>query len=416
MKKADTTQEEHPWLALKELKLSTEDLYSITGTNMSEAQILEIMNGIGHPHLLQTLAHYKRDDKEYFLFPWAERGSLRKYWENTTPNPTPDYVMWLVEQMAGLSEAVSELHAKKCRHGDLKPDNILCFGGQKKNDATENIMLPPDRLVVGDLGLAKIHEFITALRANVATKTKAGTLMYSPPEYEQGGTAPWSRLFDIWSLGCIYFEFIVWLLHGHDGLRRFSQSVGPNGGEKNTFYTIIEGHGTTEAGLAIHPTVTRWIDDLLSDPRCGTSTALRRVIRLIADEMIVVALPPEGAADGREMAGVYEEMEQSQTPGPPQTGQPPIIRVRAATTIAAQDKERERATARSVHDKLTKLLGEMKAGITPAMARPPPDEPNQQHRTKPAPKSPVDNHGRGTLDVPVRHRIPSALSDLSADR
>jgi serine/threonine protein kinase len=403
-------------LALKELNLSPEDLYRITGTNMTEAQILKIMNGLGHPHLLLTLAHYRRDDKEYFLFPWAERGSLRKYWENTTPNPTPDYVMWLVAQMAGLSDAVSALHSKKCRHGDLKPDNILCFGGQKKNDAAENIVLPPDRLVVGDLGLAKIHEFITAMRENVATKTKAGTLMYSPPEYEQGGTAPWSRLFDIWSLGCIYLEFIVWLLHGNDGLRSFSQSVGPNGGEKNTFYTIIGGYGKIEARLAVHPTVTQWIEKLLSDPRCGTSTALRRVIRLIADEMIVVALPPDGAADGRERAGVDKDMERIQTPGLPKTGQPPIVRIHAATTIEAQDKERVRATARSVSDKLANLLGEMKRGLTQAMTPPPPNEPNQPPPAKPAPGSLAGNRGKGALDVPVRRRIPSALSDPSADK
>ncbi|KAK4233569.1 hypothetical protein C8A03DRAFT_38710 [Achaetomium macrosporum] len=399
MKKTDQG-EEHPWLALKELKPATEAVRKITGTDKSEADILEIMNGLCHPHLLQTIAHYRWNDKEYFLFPWAEGGSLRKYWKETTPNPTPEYVEWLVVQMAGLADAISKLHARNCRHGDLKPDNILCFGRQ--NDATGN--MPPERLVIADLGLARIHDFITALRENIATNTKAGTMMYSPPEYLQGGDAPWSRLFDIWSLGCIYLEFIVWLLRGSNGLLEFSRSVAPKDSERNTFYTIIGGYGTTEQKLAVHPAVTQCIDSILNDSRCGNSTALRRLVRLIADEMVVVALPPDGAADGREKAQAYEEMERRSSSELSQTAGPFTLRLQAATTIEPQDKTRVRATAGVVHSKLTKLLFEMKAGITAAMGNSTsPHETNQQLPTRPTPGTPADHRVRDSLNVPRNH-------------
>ncbi|KAH6843201.1 hypothetical protein B0I37DRAFT_330891 [Chaetomium sp. MPI-CAGE-AT-0009] len=400
--------EEHPWLALKELKHATEEICRTTGTNMSEADILKTMNEVGHRHLLQTIAHYTLNGKEYFLFPWAERGSLRKYWQTTTPNPTPEYVIWLVGQMAGLADAVSKLHGRKCRHGDLKPDNILCFGRQ--GDATENTMMPPDRLVIGDLGLAKIHDFITALRKNVATDTKAGTMMYSPPEYVQGGAAPWSRLFDIWSLGCVYLEFVVWLLRGHHGLQKLSQLVAPNDSERNTFYTIIGGDGATEPQIAVHSTVKQYIDDLLSDQRCGgesTMTGLRRVIRLIADEMIVIALPPEGAASTGEMAQAREEQTgRTQDSGSSQTAQPPEIIVQAATTIGAEDKTKVRATAKRVHEVLAKIHHEMKMGITKAMEDPGPShEPNQQLPTKPALGTPADHRTRSYLSTPSQPNV-----------
>jgi serine/threonine protein kinase len=410
---------EHPRLALKELKLATDEVKKVTGTNMSEAQILETMNRIGHQHLLQTIAHYERGGKDYFLFPWAERGSLREYWKTTAPTPTPEYVMWLVAQMAGLADAVSKLHDRGCRHGDLKPDNILCFGGQ--SDATEDTMVPPDRLVVGDLGLAKIHDFITAMRKNIATDTKAGTMMYSPPEYVQGGTAPWSRLFDIWSLGCIYFEFVVWLLRGQHGQQTLSRSVAPNDSERNTFYTLIGGDGTTERQIAVHGTVKQYIEELLNDPRCSESTGLRRVIRLIADEMIVVALPPEGAADAREMAQDHnDEMERTQESESSRIARPVTIRLQPATTIEPEEKKKVRATAHKVHKILTTILSDMKRGITDAIGNlEPSDDPHppsnklnlpshepDQLAPKPALGTPADHRARSYLNVPVCHRIP----------
>ncbi|KAK3291360.1 uncharacterized protein B0H64DRAFT_331111 [Chaetomium fimeti] len=389
---------EHPRLALKELKLATDEVKRVTGTNMSEAQILETMNRIGHQHLLQTIAHYERGGKDYFLFPWAERGSLREYWKTTAPTPTPEYVMWLVAQMAGLADAVSKLHDRGCRHGDLKPDNILCFGGQ--SDATEDTMVPPDRLVVGDLGLAKIHDFITAMRKNIATDTKAGTMMYSPPEYVQGGTAPWSRLFDIWSLGCIYFEFVVWLLRGQHGQQTLSRSVAPNDSERNTFYTLIGGDGTTERQIAVHGTVKQYIEELLNDPRCTESTGLRRVIRLIADEMIV--------------------MERTQESESSRIARPVTIRLQPATTIEPEEKKKVRATAHKVHKILTTILSDMKRGITDAIGNlEPSDDPHppsnklnlpshepDQLAPKPALGTPADHRARSYLNVPVCHRIP----------
>ncbi len=53
--------------------------------------------------------------------------------------------------------------------------------------------------------------------------------MYEPPEAEVGQNEPRSRRYDVWSMGCIYLEFAIWLLRGENGLQRFRrdlQSVG----------------------------------------------------------------------------------------------------------------------------------------------------------------------------------------------
>jgi serine/threonine protein kinase len=80
----------------------------------------------------------------------------------------------------------------------MKPENILRF-----RDRTRVGILK-----IADMGLAKHHAVATYLRPR--TSTRYGTVRYEPPEVmthklaEEGR----SRLYDIWSMGCITLELI----------------------------------------------------------------------------------------------------------------------------------------------------------------------------------------------------------------
>src|SRR4051794_22480988 len=85
-------------------------------------------------HVIKAIAFYERPKGDCcLLFPWAERGTLREFWEEEAhaptekPTPDPQLVLWLFQQLHGLMEAVKLMHDQGIRHGDLKPDNILCF-------------------------------------------------------------------------------------------------------------------------------------------------------------------------------------------------------------------------------------------------------------------------------------------------
>jgi serine/threonine protein kinase len=52
------------------------------------------------------------------------------------------------------------------------------------------------------------------------TKVVANTPTYRPPECEIEGSIV-SRAFDIWSLGCVFLEFITWYLGGWSYLQTF---------------------------------------------------------------------------------------------------------------------------------------------------------------------------------------------------
>jgi len=294
------SEEGHYLLAHKKLKktLSPDECQDILITN-SEKDILKMMNTINHPHLIHTIAHYSQKEGdneayEHFLFPYATGGNLQRFWEDTAePNRDNmnEYVTWFLKQILGLAEAINKLHDKICRHGDLKPENILCFscGGSDGN-------APHYDLVIADVGLAKIHNDITAAR-NKPTDTEAGTITYSPPEYEHAGQAPWSRLFDVWSLGCIFLEFLVWILHGNGTLERFQKSIAPRSDRPGTFWEISEIEGELSR-VIVHRAVTKQIKDLLKVK--GLHEQLKQVLQLVAKSMIVVAQPEDGAATAEE--------------------------------------------------------------------------------------------------------------------
>ncbi|KAK7706010.1 hypothetical protein SLS63_014068, partial [Diaporthe eres] len=151
----------------------------------------------------------------YFMFQWADGGSLRDFYERS-PRPTLNatFVKQVLWQLVGLSSALNKLHNYKkhdkdngsYRHGDLKPENILRF-----NNGTEVGLLK-----ISDLGLAKHHVFETGIRG--PTVTRHGTPLYEPPEVILEPEIARSRQYDIWSKGCVLLELLVWLMYGYDEL------------------------------------------------------------------------------------------------------------------------------------------------------------------------------------------------------
>jgi len=171
------------------------------------------MKDLHCPHLIQAIAYYERDKRHFFIFPWAEIGNLRNYWNLRTPTTDKSYLEWVFTQLIGLAEAIKLFHLmRNCRHGDMKPENILCFGGDGNGQNVHG------RLVITDFGLAKIHKNATSAR-HEATSTRGVTILYAPPECNS--KQPRSRRYDIWSLGCMYLEFVIWLLWGNEVLENF---------------------------------------------------------------------------------------------------------------------------------------------------------------------------------------------------
>lgn len=213
------------------------------------------------------------------MFPWAAGGNLRDLWEMDPPQQLDtDFLAWAFTQLSGLASAVEKLHspAVNCRHGDLKPENILCF----ENKHCVNSLAQP-WLVISDVGLATYHTEATEFR-DMATRTLSGTAMYEAPEAVIFRNKARSRRYDIWSIGCLYLEFLIWILYGKDQLRRFRKDLeAPD--MTRRFFEIV-GPGTA----VVRRCVQKWADWISRDPRCSQTTAISRFLQLIRSRLLVV--------------------------------------------------------------------------------------------------------------------------------
>lgn len=88
------------------------------------------------------------------------------------------------------------------RHGDIKPANILWFLDDPGGKDGKGV------LKIADFSIA---EFTT--QNAVSRKHVANSRFYHPPE--TGFSDPViSPSYDMWSLGCVYLEFIAWYFGG----------------------------------------------------------------------------------------------------------------------------------------------------------------------------------------------------------
>jgi len=271
----------------------------------AEYQTLDILRGFENKHLIKATAFYKQktgDTEDYcFVFPWAEHGNLRKFWKEKIPSIYDNnYMKWVFDQLEGLASAIHTLHhknAQSCRHGDLKPENVLCFN--KRN--SPNPPNPPNVkdhtscvFVISDVGLARIHDKSTHLRSRSKMAT-GETIAYAAPETEIFPERATSRRYDIWSLGCLYLEFVIWLLYGIEELERFGKEISMR------FYTITDSAASLKVdgmkAAQINPVVKTWIEHIKKDWRCARTdledTAISRLIALVEERLLVVTANPD---------------------------------------------------------------------------------------------------------------------------
>lgn len=291
-------QNSRPYIfAVKEIKAENqEDRQKVAKHWASEVRALAKMNTLNQDHIVRFITAFQRCTKDleehYLMFEWANGGNLRDLWKAIPkPNLEPALLKAAIAQLSGLAEALRAAHfmnntGASYRHGDLKPANILWF-----RDGTAI-----GKLKIGDWGEAKAHNNFTELRPSKTT-AEYGTRRYEAPEVETGlqpsflgqTTKRRTRLYDIWAMGCITLEFIVWLLYGVEVLEKFNQSIRGELTNDSPFYQIKIEHGRKLA--RVHDTVTAWMNHMAKEPACKPGTALGDLLELVSSGLLVVKLP-----------------------------------------------------------------------------------------------------------------------------
>ncbi|KAF7540978.1 hypothetical protein G7054_g965 [Neopestalotiopsis clavispora] len=296
--------------AVKSLDSTDKDTFT------REVEIMKQLSKKNQKHLLPLLASYEQSDRFYLIFPWAE-SDLCEYWEDLNPDPLFNQanVKWVAEQCQGIAYGLSRIHqwdSTQTRlrrpsnfkdimgyHGDIKPANILWF----KDD---NV------LKLSDFGLSDFDTRHTRSRRPRANPCASPT--YRAPEWDspQGSVA--GRSYDIWGLGCVFLEFITWLVGGWKLVDEFSKNrpsvdYGWERISTDCFFTT-ENPGTYGSHHVVKPAVTDWFQKLRGLPHC--SEFVKDFLNLIENDMMVVIdgnkTKVQQRLDVRQVAAVLTEM------------------------------------------------------------------------------------------------------------
>ncbi|KAK3655948.1 hypothetical protein LTR22_009957 [Elasticomyces elasticus] len=309
------------WIAVKEYKHG-EGADVAKRAWEGEAKVCEQMPT--DEYLVPRIAAVAQADRYYLLLPWADGGDLLSFWrEQPTPTFNGSNTMEMLKQFRGLATATHNMHSdgkmsmalksvtttgalstptinepgvsingepsqaagSHWRHGDMKPENILRF--KIKGRWLGNLKM-------ADFGLAKSHSQNTDHRG-FPTEATHGTLQYEAPEVSTSGPAPRSRLYDIWSLGCVLLETVIWFLYGLEQLEQFWDTPIMKG--KGTLYYTTKGSTAEVSEVA-----SSWTRHILAhDLECNAlgGSALRDLLLLVQEKLLVVAI-----ANGHENTAV----------------------------------------------------------------------------------------------------------------
>ncbi|EWZ85482.1 hypothetical protein NW765_007096 [Fusarium oxysporum] len=265
-----------PYVALKEV--NNDEAFEKEKTN------LELIQSLKHEHLIKLIATCQKGSICYFIFPWADGGDLRDFWKaNDTIPRSQELVVWSLRQILGIVSAIKALHGKNTRHGDIKPQNILHF--LKAHD--DAAMDSRGRLILADVGVSKIHREITSMRQD-PTNCQQSTVTYEAPEAQsdQREGKPRGRRYDMWSLGCMFLEFTVWLVFDYSTVRSFRKSRRTRDDPKDAFGSFFV--QTSDNLIQIHSAVIEAIGHLRGHPLCSGDTALVDLIQLIQHHLLQV--------------------------------------------------------------------------------------------------------------------------------
>lgn len=153
------------------------------------AREVKLMQKIKHKHVLPILRIGVKHKPPYFVMPVAESSCGTRLSEYVADENSA------IEAFLQICEGVQAIHAAGAVHRDIKPDNALLLDG---------------RVVVSDLGLAKLTDRDTTILTQ--TRVIVGTDMYLAPEQRlPGGSRDADARTDVYQLGKTLYQMICGL-------------------------------------------------------------------------------------------------------------------------------------------------------------------------------------------------------------
>jgi serine/threonine protein kinase len=261
----------------------------------TEIEALTLLRDFSHPNIINYLGSYQMEDKLGILLPMAEC-DLDAYM-SLSLIPGWGHFEWVLRQLSGIASALDHLHtglksAKNKlgsavsfnRHGDLKPSNILIFHNQP-DAGSEGNYDHCGTWVLSDFGISRIkhNDKLESESGSDTPESSAGDQtipgvgdlgdrQYVAPETEIHQCL--SSASDIWSLGCVMLEVLVWLMYGHKGRQGFLLDLGSDKDGREPFWFV-----TDSDQIKLKPAIFTWMERLEGKTR--KKKAFRPILDLL---------------------------------------------------------------------------------------------------------------------------------------
>lgn len=181
----------------------------------SERRAAALISAVSHSHIVPLLFSFSHRHNNYLVSPWAT-SNLAEFWEdnklylrNESCMEYPQ-ALWVAEQCEGLADALRYIHRfvstspdddskfSSYHHGNIKPENILVYCSPHRKPV----------LQIADFGTST---YSTDLEYNRPfTDSNHAVSDYIAPEVYFGEAVSSSS--DVWSMCCIFLEFIEWIM------------------------------------------------------------------------------------------------------------------------------------------------------------------------------------------------------------
>ena len=250
-----------------------------------ELEVLQVLNERRSRHIIKLMASFSSCIAHGLLFTWAEANLQEIFVQKMGPGEEVMMETWILSQMTGLAQGLSIIHQSTRlhdgtiiygRHGDLHPHNILLV----------RMLDDPDPDAKGVLQLSSMGG-VNFFHSHKDFDIPQNTGMYEAPECQLERSAGPS--YDVWSLGCIFLEMLIWLSEGPQGLQQFALvrlNPDPIYGDIvwDDYFFTLQTTGRKYVSAKVHPNVKSWME------RCKNyweaSHVLREVIYIIEEHML----------------------------------------------------------------------------------------------------------------------------------
>lgn len=217
-------------LALKVLTGDSQRIFD------AELEALAALSRKSSKHIVQCMGSYVHGNNYNLILEYADQGSLGEYLQRSSPPRSALELQQFWNSMIDILQGLHQIHntsffdTKTASmvgiHGDIKPQNIMVFGNNEQSpyDLTLKICgfgISAMKFSAGSrtpvVDTDTYSELNHAYPTGLLCLCSVGAPGYSSARIDRRR----EQANDIWSLGCIYIELIVWIISGSDGLKGF---------------------------------------------------------------------------------------------------------------------------------------------------------------------------------------------------